>query len=201
MKRAFDLFAVLVGGIPLAPILLITAILIKLESSGPVIYVGKRVGKGGRYFSFFKFRSMIHNAENMKEQLREMNESDGRLFKIRNDPRVTSVGRFIRKYSIDELPQLWNVLRGDMNLVGPRPLPQEDLKDLASDPEALYWFELRSKVKPGITGLWQVMGRSNLGFRDMVALDIHYVQNWSFWLDLQILLKTIPAVIRGSGAT
>jgi exopolysaccharide biosynthesis polyprenyl glycosylphosphotransferase len=200
VKRAFDLFAVLCGGALILPFLLVVAAGIKLDSPGPVLFTSPRVGKGGRNFPFFKFRSMVANANALKDDLREQNETDGRLFKMKHDPRITRLGRFIRKFSVDELPQLWNVLRGDMNLVGPRPLPEEDLRDMERDPEALYWFELRSKVKPGITGLWQVSGRSSLTFADMVALDIQYVQNWSLWLDLQILLKTIPAVLKGSGA-
>ncbi len=200
VKRAFDLAAVLSGGAVLAPLLLLVCLMIKIDSPGPVFFTSPRVGKGGRNFPFFKFRSMVVNANAMKDDLRDQNESDGRLFKMKDDPRITRFGRFIRKFSVDELPQLWNVLRGDMNLVGPRPLPEEDLRDMERDPEALYWFELRSKVKPGITGLWQVSGRSSLTFADMVALDIQYVQNWSLWLDLQILFKTIPAVLKGSGA-
>jgi len=200
LKRAFDILAVVSGGFVLLPFLVAVSAAIRLDSTGPVFYTSPRVGKGGRHFPFFKFRSMVVNANELKERLREQNESDGRLFKMRHDPRITKFGRFIRKFSVDELPQLWNVLRGDMNLVGPRPLPEEDLRDMERDPEALYWFELRSKVKPGITGLWQVSGRSSLTFADMVALDIQYVQNWSPWLDLQILVKTIPAVLRGSGA-
>ncbi len=200
MKRAFDLAAVLSGGALLLPFLALVALAVKLDSPGPVFFTSPRVGKGGRHFPFFKFRSMVADANQLKDGLREHNESDGRLFKMKDDPRITRFGKFIRKFSVDELPQLWNVLRGDMNLVGPRPLPAEDLRDMERDPEALYWFELRSKVKPGITGLWQVSGRSALSFADMVALDIQYVQSWSLWLDLQILLKTIPAVFRGSGA-
>jgi len=200
VKRAFDLAAVLTGGSILMPFLLLVCAAVKLDSPGPVFFTSPRVGKGGRNFPFFKFRSMVADANKLKDELRNQNESDGRLFKMKDDPRITRFGRFIRKFSVDELPQLWNVLRGDMNLVGPRPLPEEDLRDMERDPEALYWFELRSKVKPGITGLWQVSGRSSLTFADMVALDIQYVQNWSLWLDLQILLKTIPAVFRGSGA-
>ncbi len=199
-KRAFDLVAVICGGAVLLPFLCLVALMVKIDSPGEVFYTSPRVGKGGRNFPFFKFRSMVTNANEMKDELREQNESDGRLFKMKNDPRITRFGYFIRKFSIDELPQLWNVLRGDMNLVGPRPLPEEDMRDMERDPEALYWFEFRSKVKPGITGLWQVSGRSTLTFADMVALDVQYVQNWSLWLDLQILLKTIPAVLKGSGA-
>ena len=201
VKRLFDLVATTLGGLVIMPFLLLVAALIWLESPGPVMYINQRVGKGGRRFPFYKFRSMVVNADAMKDELRSRNESDGRLFKIHDDPRITKIGRFIRKFSIDEFPQLWNVIRGDMNLVGPRPLPLEDLQGIENDPEALYWFELRCKVKPGITGLWQVMGRSKLGFKEMVALDIQYVQNWSFWLDIQILLKTIPAVLAGKGAS
>ena len=171
-----------------------------LDSKGPVFFGSERVGKGGRMFPFWKFRSMVQDADGMKDALRDLNETDGRLFKIKNDPRVTRFGRLIRKFSVDELPQLYNVLRGDMNLVGPRPLPVRDLEGIENDPEARYWVELRSKVKPGITGLWQVMGRSDLAFKDMVTLDIDYVQNWSLWLDLQILAKTVPAVLKGRGA-
>lgn len=201
VKRALDLFVVVVGGLLISPLLLTVALAIKLDSAGPVLYTAWRMGKGGRRFPFFKFRSMVVNADAMKDALRAANESDGRLFKIKRDPRITRVGAFIRKWSIDELPQLWNVIRGDMNLVGPRPLPVEDLLGIENDAEAHYWFELRSKVKPGITGLWQVMGRSNLGFKEMVALDIQYVQNWSVWLDLQVLLKTAPAILRARGAS
>ncbi len=200
LKRTFDLVAVLFGGLTLMPLLLAAAAAIRLTSPGPVLYVSPRVGRGGRHFPFYKFRSMVHHAETLRNGLEPRNEADGRLFKMRRDPRITPVGRYIRRWSIDELAQLWNVIRGDMNLVGPRPLPVEDLVGIERDPEAAYWFELRSKVKPGITGLWQVSGRSDLTFADMVALDIQYVQNWSLWLDLQILLKTVPAVLRGSGA-
>ena len=199
-KRGFDLVAVIVGGLAISPILLLTTLLIRLESPGPVLYTSSRVGRGGRVFPFYKFRSMVVDADQLKDALRERNESDGALFKIRDDPRVTRIGRFIRKYSIDEFPQFLNVLRGDMNLVGPRPLPVEDLKRVESDPEIAYWFELRHQVPPGITGLWQVKGRSDLGFQEMVQLDIFYVQSWSVWLDLKILLLTLPAVLKGRGA-
>ncbi len=200
MKRAFDITAVLVGGSVILLPLLFVAAFIKVQDRGPVFYVGKRIGKGGRAFGFYKFRSMIVNANAMKDALREKNEADGRLFKIAQDPRITPFGHFIRKFSIDEFPQLINVLRGDMNLVGPRALPAEDLTGIESDAEMQYWFDQRSKVMPGITGLWQVSGRSNLGFADMMRLDIAYIQNWSLWLDLQILVKTVPAVLKGRGA-
>lgn len=200
VKRAFDIAAVLVGGALILPPLLCVAAFIKLQDRGPVFYVGKRIGKGGRAFGFYKFRSMVVNANAMKDALRAQNEADGRLFKMKNDPRITPFGHFIRKYSVDEFPQLLNVLRGDMNLVGPRALPAEDLLGIEHDAEMQYWFDQRSKVMPGITGLWQVSGRSDLGFADMMRLDIAYIQNWSLWLDLQILVKTIPAVLKGRGA-
>ena len=144
---------------------------------------------------------MVVGADERRADLNDQNESDGRLFKMQNDPRVTSVGRILRRWSLDELPQIWNVIRGDMNLVGPRPLPEGDLDGIENDPEIAYWFELRHKVPPGITGLWQVSGRSELGFREMVRLDISYIQNWSPWLDLKILLSTLPAVLKGRGAS
>lgn len=200
VKRAFDIAAVVAGGTVVLPVCFAVAAAIKLGDGGPVMYTSKRVGRGGRTFDFLKFRSMVVNADKLKDQLREQNESDGRLFKIRNDPRITPIGRFIRKYSVDELPQLLNVLRGDMNLVGPRPLPVEDLAGVERDAEMRYWFEQRHRVNPGITGLWQVSGRSDVGFAEMVRHDIRYIQDWSLWLDLQILVKTVPAVLRGRGA-
>ena len=184
----------------LAPFLLLVALAIKVQDGGPVLFVQPRSGRGGRQFPFFKFRSMVVNAEAQQESLLNQNESDGVLFKIAEDPRVTRVGRFIRRWSIDELPQLWNVVRGDMNLVGPRPLPMRDLQGAEKDQEIRYWLELRGKVKPGITGPWQVSGRSNLGFQDMVQLDIAYVQNWDLWIDVLTLLRTVPAVLRRRGA-
>ncbi len=200
LKRAFDLVTVVAGGVCVAPLMLAVALVVKLQDGGPVLYVSPRAGRGGRFFGFYKFRSMVVDADRRRAELEAANEADGRLFKMRHDPRVTPFGRFIRKYSIDELPQLLNVLRGEMNLVGPRPLPSGDLEGIEGDPEMSYWFDLRSKVNPGITGLWQVSGRSDTGFAEMVRLDIHYIQNWSFWLDVQILIKTIPAVLRGRGA-
>lgn len=198
-KRAFDLVAVTLGGLVILPILMAVSLAVKSDG-GPMFYASPRVGKGGRAFPFFKFRSMVVGADKLKADLLDQNETDGPLFKMARDPRVTAVGRFIRKYSLDEFPQFLNVLRGDMNLVGPRPLPIGDLEGIENDPEAAYWFELRHKVPPGITGLWQVMGRSDLGFQEMVQLDIYYIQNWSPWLDLKILLLTVPAVLKGRGA-
>lgn len=201
VKRAFDVVSVTLGGLILLPFMLLVALAVKLGDGGPVFYVAPRIGRGGRAFGFYKFRSMVVDADAQRATLGHLNESDGRLFKIKDDPRVTKVGRFIRKFSIDELPQLLNVLRGEMNLVGPRPLPLRDLEGIEADPEMQYWFDQRSKVQPGITGLWQVSGRSDLGFGEMVRYDIHYIQDWSLWLDLQILVKTIPAVLRGRGAS
>lgn len=199
-KRILDLTLTLLGGMVLLPPLLVVAAIIKFQDGGPIFFLQSRSGKGGRTFQFYKFRSMVEDAERRREELQQFNESDGLLFKMTSDPRITPFGHFIRKFSIDEFPQLINVLRGDMNLVGPRPLPMRDLEGIAGDPEAEYWFELRSQVKPGITGMWQVSGRSDLGFQAMVQHDIDYVQNWSLWLDIVILIKTIPAVLRGRGA-
>jgi exopolysaccharide biosynthesis polyprenyl glycosylphosphotransferase len=199
-KRSFDLAAVVVGGILVFPFLAVVALLVKLQDRGPVVYTSDRLGRGGRRFPFYKFRTMVTNAEDLRDTLAPQNDADGRLFKMDEDPRVTPLGRVLRKFSIDEFPQLWNVLRGEMNLVGPRPLPARDLVGIEHDDEMRYWFEQRSKVKPGITGLWQVSGRSDLNFADMMRLDIRYIQEWSPWLDMQILLKTVPAVLRGHGA-
>lgn len=200
VKRAFDIGAVLTGGMVILPFLLVVALIIKLQDGGPIFYVSDRIGRGGRKFGFYKFRSMVVGADKMRDEIEHLNEADGRLFKVKNDPRITTFGHFIRKFSVDEFPQLINVLRGEMNLVGPRPLPIRDLEGIEADTEMAYWFDQRCKVNPGITGLWQVSGRSDLGFTDMVRLDIHYIQDWTLWLDLQILLKTIPAVLRGRGA-
>lgn len=198
VKRAFDIVAVLIGGALLLPLLLVVALAVKLQDGGPVLYASPRAGRGGRRFLFYKFRSMVPDADKQRGQL--PNEADGRLFKLKDDPRITPLGRFLRRWSIDEFPQLLNVLKGDMNLVGPRPLPIEDLKGIEADPEGAFWFEQRSRVNPGITGLWQVAGRSDLSFRRMVELDVYYIQHWSLILDLQILVRTIPAVLRGRGA-
>lgn len=197
-KRLFDVVAVLLGGAVLLPVLLGVAAAVKLHDGGPIFYVSPRAGKGGRPFPFFKFRSMVVDADRLRAAT--ANEADGRLFKSAADPRITPLGAWLRRWSIDELPQLWNVLRGDMNLVGPRPLPVEDLAGIERDAEHSYWFEERSRVNPGITGLWQVSGRSDLSFQRMVELDVAYIQHWSLLLDLQILIRTIPAVLRGRGA-
>lgn len=195
LKTFIDVFGSLILLILLSPLFLITAILIYINDPGPIFYVAHRVGLNGAYFGFIKFRSMYINADKMKDQLMEQNESaDGVLFKMKNDPRVTRIGRFIRRFSIDELPQLFNVLKGDMSLVGPRPpLPREVMEYTLEDRKRLH-------VKPGITCLWQIKGRSEIPFHQQVQLDMQYIRSQGIKNDLLILLKTIPAVISGRGA-
>jgi exopolysaccharide biosynthesis polyprenyl glycosylphosphotransferase len=193
-KAAFDRTVALGALLLTAPLFLVVTVIIRRSDGGPALFRQTRVGRGGRAFTVYKFRTMVLDAEERKAQLADSNEHNGVLFKIRNDPRVTTVGGWLRRYSVDELPQLINVLRGDMSLVGPRPaLPQE---------AALYADHVRRRlvVKPGITGLWQVNGRSDLSWDESVRLDLRYVENWSFTLDLQILWKTCSAVMSGSGA-
>jgi exopolysaccharide biosynthesis polyprenyl glycosylphosphotransferase len=194
LKRTFDLLLSTVGLILLAPVLLVIAIAVKLNSRGPVLYRSVRPGIGGRPFHCFKFRTMPEHADQLQADLESLNEQSGALFKIRRDPRLTSFGRFMRRYSLDELPQLVNVVRGEMSLVGPRPLPMRDFERLDE------WHKKRYLVLPGITGLWQVSGRAELDFDDLVRLDFLYLERWSVFLDLSILLKTIPAVLSGRGA-
>jgi exopolysaccharide biosynthesis polyprenyl glycosylphosphotransferase len=194
MKRAFDYvvsLAVIVVGLPLW---LAIAGAIKLTSPGPVLYRDRRVGVGEREFEMFKFRTMRAEAGKLQAELEASNEAEGPLFKIRRDPRVTGVGAVLRRLSLDEIPQVLNVLRGEMSLVGPRPLPLRDSDRLEP------WHRKRYLVLPGMTGLWQISGRSNLGFDDLVRLDFYYLENWSIWLDISVLLKTIPAVLAGRGA-
>ena len=193
-KRAFDLVVsslVLVLGLPLW---LAIAAAIKLTSRGPVLYRDMRVGLGEREFGMLKFRTMYADAARSQSDLEASNEADGPLFKIREDPRVTPVGAILRRFSLDEVPQVWNVLRGKMSLVGPRPLPLRDYQQLES------WHLKRYLVLPGLTGLWQISGRSDLSFDDLVRLDFYYLENWSIWLDVAILARTVPAVIAGRGA-
>ncbi|MGI8429272.1 MAG: sugar transferase [Solirubrobacteraceae bacterium] len=194
LKRTFDLVLSTVGLLLLSPILLVLAAAIKLSSRGPAIYRSVRPGMAGRPFSCFKFRTMREHADQIQADLEPMNEQSGVLFKIRRDPRLTRVGRILRRYSLDELPQLVNVARGEMSLVGPRPLPMRDFERLEE------WHKKRYLVLPGITGLWQVSGRSELDFDDLVRLDFLYLERWSVFLDLSILLKTIPAVLSRRGA-
>jgi exopolysaccharide biosynthesis polyprenyl glycosylphosphotransferase len=194
LKRTFDLVAGGLATIVLLPVILLIAVTIALTSRGPVIYRQERVGRRGRRFSIYKFRTMVVGAETMVSELRRRNQAGGPLFKIRDDPRVTGLGRWLRRWSLDELPQLWNVVRGDMSLVGPRPpLPEE---------VAAYrdWHLDRLEVRPGLTGLWQVSGRSDLSFDDYVRLDLFYIENWSLAYDLFIILKTIPVVLSAKGS-
>ncbi len=191
IKRWID---VLVSGIlllVLSPIFLLIGLLIKMSSKGPVLFIQQRIGYNGRYFDFLKFRSMVENAEALKKDLAQLNEQEGPVFKIKNDPRVTKVGNFLRKTSMDELPQLFNVLKGDMSLVGPRPPVPGEVSE--------YELETRRRLsmRPGITCLWQVNGRNSIPFEKWMELDRKYIDNWTLWLDVKILFQTIPAVFRG----
>ncbi|SCN23733.1 UDP-glucose:undecaprenyl-phosphate glucose-1-phosphate transferase [Clostridium sp. N3C] len=184
VKRLIDLVLSILGIILLSPLMLITAIAIKIESKGPIIFSQIRVGKDGKLFKMYKFRSMVENAEELKEKLLSQNEMSGPIFKMKEDPRITKVGKFIRKTSIDELPQLFNVIKGDMSLVGPRPnLP----KEVAQFSE---YHKLKLKAKPGLTCYWQVMGRSSIGFQEWMELDIKYIRERSIWIDLKLIFKT-----------
>ncbi len=194
VKRTFDLLGAALLMIVLAPVMGVAALAIKLSSRGPVLYRSIRPGIGGKPFACFKFRTMVVGAEHLQDHLEPHNEVSGAIFKMKDDPRITSVGRFLRRWSLDELPQLLNVLRGEMSLVGPRPLPARDYQRLED------WHRKRYLVLPGMTGLWQVSGRSELDFDELVRLDFLYLERWSVFLDLTILLKTIPAVIRARGA-
>jgi exopolysaccharide biosynthesis polyprenyl glycosylphosphotransferase len=194
LKRTFDLTLSIAGLIVLSPVLLVIALAVKLSSSGPAIYRSVRPGMAGRPFYCFKFRTMRKHAEQIQADLESQNEKSGAIFKIRDDPRLTPVGRILRRFSLDELPQLVNVVRGEMSLVGPRPLPMRDFDRLEE------WHKKRYLVLPGITGLWQVSGRSELDFDDLVRLDFLYLERWSIFLDLRILLRTIPAVLSRRGA-
>lgn len=194
VKRVFDLVVSAGFLLLLSPLLLVIALAVKLTSSGPVLFRSPRPGLGGESFDCFKFRTMQENADALQEELEELNEADGALFKIKQDPRLTPVGGLLRKWSLDELPQLLNVLRGEMSLVGPRPLPQRDYERLED------WHKKRYLVLPGLTGLWQVSGRSELDFDDLVRLDFLYIERWSIFQDVVIMLRTIPAVFARRGA-
>ena len=193
-KRAFDLAAALAGLFMVMPLLPFIIMLIKLETPGPVLFRQQRVGRCGRQFDCFKFRSMAVDAEVRKDDLRHLNEATGAAFKIKDDPRITGVGRFLRRSSLDEFPQLLNVLRGDMSIVGPRPQIPAEVADYTPEQAR------RLLVKPGLTCLWQVSGRSHLDFREWMELDRQYVEAASAGLDLRILLRTLPAVIQRKGA-
>ncbi len=194
VKRAFDVVVSAMTMLLLSPVLLLIAIAIKTSSRGPAIYRDQRIGMAERPFEMLKFRSMRDGAAAEQAGLEGSNEADGALFKIRHDPRITGVGRILRRLSLDELPQLWNVLRGDMSLVGPRPLPMRDYARLAD------WHRKRYLVLPGMTGLWQISGRSDLGFDAMVRLDFYYLEHWSVWMDISVLLRTPLAVVTARGA-
>jgi exopolysaccharide biosynthesis polyprenyl glycosylphosphotransferase len=194
-KRLLDIVGSLLLLIVLSPLFLVVAVLIKLTSAGPVWFKQKRVGLNKRVFTMFKFRTMVPNAESIQEKLLHLNEMTGPVFKIKDDPRVTPLGRVLRKTSIDELPQLWNVLRGDMSLVGPRAMSVRDYQCFSED-----WQRRRFSVRPGITCLWQIYGRNTIPFEQWMVLDMQYIDGWSFWLDMKILALTIPAVFRGLGA-
>jgi len=195
VKRIFDIVVSFLGIVLLCPILLIAGFLIKLTSPGPVFFTQKRLGLNKRHFDVYKFRTMVVGAEARMREIEHLNEVSGPVFKIKNDPRITPIGRLLRKTSIDELPQLFNVLKGEMSLVGPRPLPLRDYKGFNKDRQ-----RRRFCVKPGITCLWQIRGRSSIPFEQWMELDLQYIDKWSLWLDLQILMRTIPAVLKGSGA-
>ena len=196
IKHVMDLAGAFVLLILLSPLFLLIAIGIKLTSPGPILFKQQRSGQSGAPFTLYKFRTMITNAEQFKRELELMNEMSGPVFKVTNDPRITRIGQWLRRYSLDELPQLYNVLRGEMSLVGPRPLPVDEVKrfsDLA--------HRRRLSVRPGLTCLWQISGRNQIkDFKDWVRLDLEYIDNWTLWLDLKILLRTIPAVLAATGA-
>lgn len=193
LKRMLDVVGAVIGISVLLPLLLAIGIVIRLDSPGPALYRSVRVGEKGVKFNCLKFRTMRVDADNVKNQLRSLNQRVGPTFKISNDPRITRAGRWLRKYSLDELPQLWNVLRGEMSLVGPRPHPLDDYDQYALD------HRLRLKVTPGLTGLWQITARMDPSFERNMALDLEYIRNWSFWMDIKILAGTLPAIFRGEG--
>jgi exopolysaccharide biosynthesis polyprenyl glycosylphosphotransferase len=193
IKRGMDVTWSAAALLVLAPVMALVALAIKLDSRGPVFYASSRIGRKGRIFGFYKFRTMVRDADEMRSKLQHLNERDGVLFKISNDPRITRVGRFLRKYSLDELPQLWNVVKGDMSLVGPRPPLAAEVRQYELD------HLKRLDVLPGITGLWQVEARTNPSFASYIALDIQYVDRWNLLLDFRILLKTAAVVFAGTG--
>lgn len=194
VKRTIDIAASLLGILALAPVMLAAAMAVKVTSPGPVLYVSERVGRGREVFTFLKFRTMRVGSDEILDALRDQNEVTGPVFKMKSDPRITSVGRWMRRLSIDELPQLFLVLSGTMSLVGPRPPTPEEV-----DQYTEYQMQ-RLLVKPGLTCIWQVSGRSDVGFEDWVDMDLEYIRNWSPWLDTKLLVQTVPAVLSGRGA-
>src|ERR1700687_3482338 len=194
-KRTLDIVAPLVATLILSPLFLLAAFLIKLTSHGPVFFIQERVGLNKKRFQLYKLRTMVPDAEERQQEIEHLNEASGPVFKVKNDPRITRVGKFLRKTSIDELPQLFNVLKGDMSLVGPRPLPVRDYQGFNQD-----WQRRRFSVRPGITCLWQINGRNSIPFEKWMELDMKYIDEWSLWMDFKILVKTIPVVLKGTGA-
>lgn len=194
VKRLSDIILALLGIVILAPVFLITALLIKFTSPGGIFFTQERNGYKGEIFKMYKFRSMVNDAEKLFKSYESMNEASGNMFKIKADPRITSIGKIIRKTSIDELPQLFNILKGDMSIVGPRPpIPREVVKYDA-------WHDLRLSVKPGLTGLWQVSGRNQVGFEEMVRLDLKYIRERNLLYDFKIIVRTIPVILGDSKA-
>ena len=193
-KRGIDVIVAGVGLILLSPIITIVACAIKLTSKGPIFFLQKRVGKNGELFNMYKFRSMVVNAEELKEKLKHKNEMSGPMFKMKDDPRVTKVGKFIRKTSLDELPQLWNVLKGDMSLVGPRPSLPKEVEQFDS------WMFKRLTVRPGLTCYWQVSGRNNIDFEDWMKLDVKYIEERNLWIDIKLIFKTVGVLFGDKNA-
>ena len=193
-KRGIDVIVAGVGLILLSPIITIVACAIKLTSKGPIFFLQKRVGKNGELFNMYKFRSMVVNAEELKEKLKHKNEMSGPMFKMKDDPRVTKVGKFIRKTSLDELPQLWNVLKGDMSLVGPRPSLPKEVEQFDS------WMFKRLTVRPGLTCYWQISGRNNIDFEDWMKLDVKYVEERNLWIDIKLIFKTVGVLFGDKNA-
>ena len=194
-KRAIDIIGAGSGLLLLSPVIAIVACAVKFTSKGPVFFSQKRVGKNGELFDMYKFRSMVVNAEELKEKLAHQNEMSGPMFKMKDDPRVTKVGKFIRKTSLDELPQLWNVLKGDMSLVGPRPSLPKEVAQFEK------WMYKRLSVKPGLTCFWQVSGRNNIDFEDWMKLDIKYVDERNIWIDIKLIFKTVRVLFGDKNAS
>ena len=194
-KRTIDIVLASALLILTFPIMLVVVVAIKLRTPGPLFFIQDRVGYNKRVFRLYKFRTMVASAEDLQRNLESLNEMDGPVFKIKNDPRITSVGKWLRKTSVDELPQIFNVLKGEMSLVGPRPLPVRDYNGFNKD-----WQRRRFSVRPGITCLWQISGRNDISFQEWMQLDMQYIDQWSIWLDFKIIVKTISVVFKGSGA-